>query len=374
MTRHIIGLGFGTGLSFCRGRFVWIGVVVTMLAGLAGRPAYGLFFLLGDYNHDGIVSHADYSVLGDTFGQSVPPGFGADGDGDGLVDYGDFDIYTTHYGSTASQPSVLPLAVTPSVVGGNVQWTFAFSGVNGALAGHLNILTDGPQVVSATGGGSFLDGGQNPVGVPGKKSGGGTVSGISFAANSAFAALGTTLSLSPSLHNSNSTLEFLRLTTAGQGPTILAYSGEYGYQGIDYTVSGTAQFVPEPTGGGGGGGERTGGGGGGGCFFLWGGGCVGGGGGGRGKKTRSLKRARREDASGNGAESASETPPTKNCSAGASPSRSLLPGEGFGGEALEGVDVLGAGAGDDFGGELGRRAVFVPAAGREPVADELLVE
>ena len=38
----------------------------------------------------------------------------------------------------------------------------------------------------------------------------------------------------------------MRLTTAGHGPTILSYSGEYGYHGVDYTVIGTAQFIPEP--------------------------------------------------------------------------------------------------------------------------------
>jgi PEP-CTERM motif len=234
MMRQIIGLGFGGS------RLILFGVAAAMIA-LAAGPAFGItpLGLPGDYNHDGIVSHADYSVLGNTIGSTTD--LRADGDGNGVVDHQDFDIYAAHYGETASQPSVLPLVVTPSVVSGNVEWTFTYSGVSGALAGHLNILTDGPQVLSVIGGSSFLDDGVNPVGVPGKKTGGGIVSGISLGFNSAFAALGTTLGVPH-----GTTLEFMRLTTAGHGPTILSYTGEYGYQGIDYTVGGTAQYIPEP--------------------------------------------------------------------------------------------------------------------------------
>jgi hypothetical protein len=59
-----------------------------------------------------------------------------------------------------------------------------------------------------------------------------------------------------------------------------------------------------------------------------------------------------------GGESASETPPTKCCLAEEpfpSPhlgqeGEVLFPGEGFGGEALEGVDILGPGTGYNVGG------------------------
>ena len=189
MTRRTLELGFG------RSRWVLFGVVAAIAAMAAGRPAFGTVTILGDYNGDGIVSHADYSVLGDTFGSTTD--LRADGDSDGVIDHADFTIYSLRYGNTASQPSVLPLSVTPSVVGGNVEWTFTYSGVSGALAGHLNILTDGPQVLSVIGGSSFLDDGVNPVGVPGKLAGGGILSGISLGFNSAFAALGTTLTFPP---------------------------------------------------------------------------------------------------------------------------------------------------------------------------------
>jgi hypothetical protein len=53
----------------------------------------------GDYNRDGIVNAADYTVWRDTFGQSVMTmGSGADGDGDGMIGQGDYDFWTLHFG------------------------------------------------------------------------------------------------------------------------------------------------------------------------------------------------------------------------------------------------------------------------------------
>ena len=59
---------------------------------------YALVSLTGDYNHNGIVDAADYTVWRDTVGQSVYPGTGADGDGDGMVDQGDYAVWTSHFG------------------------------------------------------------------------------------------------------------------------------------------------------------------------------------------------------------------------------------------------------------------------------------
>ena len=47
----------------------------------------------GDYNGDGIVDAADYTVWRDTVGSSVPPLTAADGNGDGIVDDGDFEVW-----------------------------------------------------------------------------------------------------------------------------------------------------------------------------------------------------------------------------------------------------------------------------------------
>ncbi len=57
-------------------------------------------FLLGDYNGDGAVDAADYTVWRDALGQSVLPGTGADGNHDGTVDEADFAVWKAHFGAT----------------------------------------------------------------------------------------------------------------------------------------------------------------------------------------------------------------------------------------------------------------------------------
>ncbi|QDU89862.1 Arylsulfatase precursor [Pirellulimonas nuda] len=47
----------------------------------------------GDYNLDGAVDAADYTVWRDTLGQKVPPYTGADGNGDGVVDQADSEVW-----------------------------------------------------------------------------------------------------------------------------------------------------------------------------------------------------------------------------------------------------------------------------------------
>ena len=243
MTNKFIGASAGMR------RLVSISVVLTAIVALVEEQAYGLPGALpGDYNNNGIVSHGDYSVLADTFGQEVFPGTGADGDGDGIVDNGDFDFYRAHYGQTASLPATLPLAVgAVRTSGDELEWTFVFSHVNGGLVGHLNISTSGSSILSVQGGPMFQDDGINPVGVPGINASHIVQEGISFSGDTAFAGLGTTLFESPGLHDSDSTLEFVRLITAGVQHTTLRYAGEFGYQGVDFVHSGSASFTaPEP--------------------------------------------------------------------------------------------------------------------------------
>ena len=149
----------------------------------------------------------------------------------------------------SGQAASLP-ALSFAVTGANTWWKprvdIYLPGVNGALAGHVNISTSGPSILSAQGGPLFLDDGINPVGVPGFNEFHAIQQGISFSGNKAFAALGTTLSISPSLFDSNSTLEFLRLVTAGTQPTTLTYASNYGYQGQSFVNNGSASYVPEP--------------------------------------------------------------------------------------------------------------------------------
>lgn len=77
-----------------------------------------LDFILGDYNRDGAVDAADYTLWRDTQGQPVAQaGMGADGDGDGFIGPGDYRVWLDHYGvktpavTTVPEPSALGVAI-----------------------------------------------------------------------------------------------------------------------------------------------------------------------------------------------------------------------------------------------------------------------
>ncbi|WP_231953894.1 choice-of-anchor Q domain-containing protein [Pirellulimonas nuda] len=58
----------------------------------------------GDYNGDGAVDAADYTVWRDTLGLGGPPPFsGADGDGDGEVTQADYNVWRSHFGEALPQ-------------------------------------------------------------------------------------------------------------------------------------------------------------------------------------------------------------------------------------------------------------------------------
>lgn len=78
-------------------------------------------FILGDYNHNGVVDAADYTVWRDSLGKSVSVGVGADGNGNGLIDAGDYDVWKSHLGehlgggagasASVPEPSTLMLLI-----------------------------------------------------------------------------------------------------------------------------------------------------------------------------------------------------------------------------------------------------------------------
>ncbi|HEY4234018.1 MAG TPA: choice-of-anchor Q domain-containing protein [Lacipirellulaceae bacterium] len=71
-----------------------------------GRIDMGAFeveptgFLAGDYNGDGFVDAADYTLWRDTMGATVVAASGADGNGDGVVDAKDYAVWAANFGET----------------------------------------------------------------------------------------------------------------------------------------------------------------------------------------------------------------------------------------------------------------------------------
>lgn len=57
--------------------------------------------LLGDYNRNGVVDAADYTLWRDSLRQTGA-GLAADGDGNGVVDQQDYDIWAANFGQTAT--------------------------------------------------------------------------------------------------------------------------------------------------------------------------------------------------------------------------------------------------------------------------------
>jgi hypothetical protein len=65
---------------------------------------FGLNFLFGDYNRNGTVDAADYTLWRRMVSQSVTPYSGADGNGDGIVNQGDYDVWRAAFGQTIPAP------------------------------------------------------------------------------------------------------------------------------------------------------------------------------------------------------------------------------------------------------------------------------
>jgi glycosyl hydrolase family 42 (putative beta-galactosidase) len=61
---------------------------------------YNFFGVPGDYNGDGVVNAADFTVWRDSVGQ-IGPGLAADGNINGQIDAGDYNVWLSHFGQTA---------------------------------------------------------------------------------------------------------------------------------------------------------------------------------------------------------------------------------------------------------------------------------
>ncbi|MEN1678621.1 MAG: Ig-like domain-containing protein [Planctomycetota bacterium] len=64
------------------------------------RSTPATFLLPGDFNRDGIVNTADFTVWRDQLSQSSASYAGADASGDGLVDVGDYSLWRANFGLT----------------------------------------------------------------------------------------------------------------------------------------------------------------------------------------------------------------------------------------------------------------------------------
>ena len=61
--------------------------------------------LQGDYDRNGIVNAADYTLWRKSMGQSVTAGTGADGNFDGQITQADYNVWKSHYGQTSGSGS-----------------------------------------------------------------------------------------------------------------------------------------------------------------------------------------------------------------------------------------------------------------------------
>ncbi|WP_145248237.1 hypothetical protein [Aeoliella mucimassa] len=90
--------------------------------------------LAGDYNGDGIVNLADYTVWRDKLGMRVSHGSSADGDRSGVIDAGDYQIWRDHFGDTnpsgqtssnstpTPEPTSVALASVSVVLPAMIRW------------------------------------------------------------------------------------------------------------------------------------------------------------------------------------------------------------------------------------------------------------
>lgn len=73
--------------------------------------------LAGDYNEDGTVDAADYTVWRDMLGMSVASGTGADGDGNGMIDVADYGVWRTNFGMSSGGGAAVPEPASLLVLG-----------------------------------------------------------------------------------------------------------------------------------------------------------------------------------------------------------------------------------------------------------------
>lgn len=84
---------------------------------IGGDVSNGLFEqrLAGDYNHDGSVTAADYTVWADNFGSTSD--LGADGNRDGSVTAADYTVWADNFGNTLPAGAAVPEPASLALLG-----------------------------------------------------------------------------------------------------------------------------------------------------------------------------------------------------------------------------------------------------------------
>lgn len=85
------------------------------------RPAT----LTGDYNGDSTVNAADYIVWRNTFGTTVTPYSGADGDGSGTIGDADYALWRANFGATSASAAGAFVAAVPEPTSLALVWVAA---------------------------------------------------------------------------------------------------------------------------------------------------------------------------------------------------------------------------------------------------------
>jgi hypothetical protein len=93
--------------------------------------------LPGDYNFDGIVDAADYTVWRNTLGQSGP-GLAADGDGDNEITVADYGIWKTSYGNSAGSGGAATAGTSSPEPSANVLALLGLIGLSAVYRCRIN--------------------------------------------------------------------------------------------------------------------------------------------------------------------------------------------------------------------------------------------
>jgi dockerin type I repeat protein/PEP-CTERM motif-containing protein len=96
-----------------------------------GTTAYSLTIHTGDFNGDGVVDSADYTLWRSTLGSTTD--LRADGNSNGIIDAGDYDAWSAKFGANYLAGSASSTTVVPEP--GSI--TLALLGTLGLIAGRF---------------------------------------------------------------------------------------------------------------------------------------------------------------------------------------------------------------------------------------------